>query len=98
MRFANVLPIRCQNTIDISLQRDGNNFRTIGTNRRGSKSTSTTNLEIMLNVGVVNVFEFVGTRLECCRHAGEGVGIRGGGSDSNGGIVGGGWCCKASGR
>ena len=97
MRFANVLPIRCQNTIDISLQRDGNKFRTIGTNRRGSKSTSTTNLEIMLNIGVVNVFEFVGTRLECCRHAGEGVGVGfGGGNDDDSGR--GGWCSEATWR
>ena len=88
MGFTNVRPIWCQNTINIPLQRDRNYFGAFGTYGRGTKSTRTTNFEIVWYVRVINVFEFVSTGLECRGHAGEGVWIGGGGRDGNGGEIG----------
>ena len=95
MGLTHILPIRCQNTINISLQRNRHRISTLRTDGRFTKSTSTTNFEVMSHIRIVNVFECVSAGFECGGHAGEGVGVGfGGGNDDDSGR--GGWCSEAT--
>jgi len=97
MGFTHVQPIRSQDTIHISLQRNRQRISTLGTDGCFTKSTSSTNFEVMSHIRVVYVFECVSAGFECGGHAGEGVGVGfGGGNDDDSGR--GGWCSEATWR